>query len=85
MILVDYIGHLVSTESEEELHKFADELGLRRGHYQDSGGLLKHPHYDLTTGRMIDKARRFGAEYVTPQDLIRRAWWRKDVTKNQKR
>jgi len=81
MILVDFIGHLVSTESKEELHKFAEELGLRRGHYQDSGHLLKHPHYDLTTKAMIDKARRSGAEWVTPQDLVRRAWWReKDVT-----
>jgi len=77
MILVDYIGHLVSTESEEELHKFAgEELGLRRGHYQDSGSILRHPHYDLTTSRMVDKARRLGAEWVTPRDLIVRAWWR---------
>lgn len=75
-ILVDFIGHLTSTESEDELHAFAQELGLRRGHYQNEGYILKHPHYDLTTHKMINKARKQGAEWVTPQDLIRRSWWK---------
>lgn len=75
-ILVDFIGHMTSTKSEDELHAFADELGLRRGHYQTEGALLKHPHYDLTTTRMRNKARKQGSEVVTPQDLIRRSWWK---------
>ena len=77
MILVDFIGHMVSTESEEELRKFADGLGMQRGWYQNEGTLLKHPHYDLTSGRMIDKALRLGAEQVSPARLIREAWWSK--------
>lgn len=78
MILIDFVGHLVSTESEEELHEFAMmKLGLDRQHYQNSGKLLKHPHYDLTTTLKIDQAKEHGAEWVTPQDLVRRAWWRK--------
>ena len=78
MILVDFIGHLVSTESEKELHDFAMmQLGLDRQWYQDSGPNLKHPHYDLTTTLKVNQAREHGAEWVTPQDLIRRAWWRK--------
>lgn len=77
MIIVDFAGHMVSTENEEELHDFADGLGMRRSWYQDEGPLLKHPHYDLTTGQMIDKALKQGAEQVTPQGLIRRAWWGK--------
>lgn len=78
MILVDFIGHLISTESEEELHEFAlIKLGLDRQWYQDSGKLLKHPHYDLTTFSMIEQAIAHGAEHVTPQDLVRRSWWRK--------
>jgi len=79
MILVDFIGHLMSTENEEELHKFAEErLGLRRGWFQMSDASLKHPHYDLTTSRMIDKAIRSGAIQVSPAELIRRAWWKGD-------
>lgn len=77
MILVDFIGHMVSTENEEQLHKFARELGMRRGWYQDGGGLLRHPHYDLITSHMIDKALGMGAVQVSPAELVRRAWWRK--------
>jgi len=78
MILVDFIGHMVSTESEEELHRFAGEkLNMKRSWYQESHSLLKHPHYDLTSTLMIDKALRMGAEQVSPAELIRRAWWAK--------
>ena len=77
-ILIDFIGHLVSTESEKELHDFAlMKLGLDRQWYQDSGVSLKHPHYDLTSHLKITQAREHGAEWATPQDLVRRAWWRK--------
>jgi len=79
MILVDFVGHLVSTESEEELHEFAlMKLGLDKQWYQNSGKLLKHPHYDLTTFSKIEHAKANGAESVSPQDLIRRAWWRSE-------
>ena len=77
MILVDYIGHMISTKDEEELHKFADELGLKRGWFQSEGLGIKHPHYDLTSSRMIEKALRLGAEQVSPGELVRRAWWSK--------
>lgn len=78
MILVDYIGHIVSDKDEEELHKFAlEKLSMKKSWFQASGALLKHPHYDLTSTRMRDKATEEGAELVTPQDLLRRAYWRK--------
>lgn len=73
MILVDYIGHMVSTDDEKELHDFARRLGLKRSWYQDK----VRPHYDLTTNGAINRARRRGAELVTPQALVRRAWWNK--------
>ena len=77
MILVDFVGHLSSTESEKELHDFAlMKLGLDRQWYRDSGKLLKHPHYDLASHNMINQAREHGADWVTPQDLIRRSWWK---------
>jgi len=77
MILVDYAGHMTSTESEEELHAFATEqLNMKKSYYQNSSCTLKHPHYDLMTSQMIDKAKELGAVWVSPQDLVRRAWWR---------
>lgn len=79
MLLVDFMGHLVSDESEEELHRFAKEkLSMKRSWYQNSTTTLKHPHYDLTTHWMIEKAKELGAEWVTPQDLVRRAYWSKE-------
>lgn len=78
MILVDFTDHMVSTESVEELHEFAlMKLGLDRQWFQNSGKLLKHPHYDLTTFSKREQAIAHGAQLVSPQDLIRRAWWRK--------
>lgn len=73
MILIDKIGHMVATESEEELHAFARKLGLKYRWYQSS----RHPHYDLTTQRIINKAIIYGAELVTPFEIMRRAWWSK--------
>lgn len=78
MILVDFAGHLVSTENEEELHEFAlMKLGLDKQWYQDKSVTLKHPHYDLTSFNKIEQAKEHGAEEVSPQELVRRAWWRK--------
>ena len=86
MILVDFIGHMVSDKDEKELHKFAEEeLGMKRSWYQtpSKGSLITKEfphygrHYDLTTSRMIDKALRLGAEQISPGELVRRAWWRK--------
>ena len=37
-------SHLLA-DSEEELHAFAERLGLRRAWYQGHG---RHPHYDVT-------------------------------------
>jgi len=79
MILVDYIGHLVSTESEEELHKFAlEQLHMKRAWYEEGGYAgFKHPHYDIIGQTMLQKALRLGAVQVPTRELIERAWWRK--------
>lgn len=74
MILVDWNGHMVSTDSEADLHAFACKLGLKRKWYQTT----HHPHYDLTTARMGCKAISMGAKNVSGQELIKRAWWHKD-------
>jgi hypothetical protein len=73
LILVDKIGHLVSEDSEEDLHEFAKKLGLKRSWYQDG----KHPHYDLTAKNKIYDAIAEGARRVSPRELVKRAWWNK--------
>lgn len=75
MILVDYHGHMVATESEIELHQFARKIGLKREWFQNSG---RFPHYDLTTKRKINKAIRMGATEVLIRDIRTRAWWAKE-------
>lgn len=68
MILTDGV-HLVSTDGEEELHRFAGRIGLRKKWFQGDNG---HPHYDLTTNRMANKAVDAGAYLTTARELIRR-------------
>jgi len=77
MIIIDFAGHMVSTDSEEELHAFADKLGMDRKWYQDRDRCCgwNHPHYDVFSLRLADKAISMGAEEVTSRELVERAWW----------
>ena len=79
MILVDYIGHMVSTESEEELHEFAlEKMDMKRTEYQEKGFAgFRHPHYDLLGQTLLRQAIGLGAEQVPTQALVKRAWWGK--------
>ena len=61
-------GHLVSDTSIEELHEFAENLGLRREWFQ----VKSIPHYDLT-GTVYELAIAQGAILVTSREIIRRA------------
>jgi menaquinone-dependent protoporphyrinogen IX oxidase len=71
-------GHLVSDTSIEELHTFAENLGMRREWFQ----CRSIPHYDLT-GERYDLALAMGAEPVSSRDLVRRAVrWNKTGTVN---
>jgi hypothetical protein len=71
-VLIDPIGHMVSTLSLKELHVFAWRIGLKWEWFQ---GPPQHriPHYDLTTARMIRKAIDAGAEVVQSRELVDRA------------
>src|SRR5262245_19727727 len=62
-------GHLVSDTSIEELHEFAESLGLRREWCQ----LKSIPHYDLT-GEEYDLALARGATLVSSREIVRRAF-----------
>lgn len=59
--------HLVA-DSLPELHRFAKQLGLRREWFQNHE---RHPHYDLTTARMVNKAMHYGAQKVSSKTIIR--------------
>lgn len=51
MIYTDGV-HLVVNGLQEELHRFAQSVGLKRKWFQDQSD---HPHYDITTPRMLKK------------------------------
>ena len=57
-------AHLVSDESHDELHAFAEQLGLPpRAFHRD--------HYDLPA-ELRDRALELGAEPVSSRELVRR-------------
>lgn len=74
MIYMDKIGHLISDASLEELHNFAQKLGLKREWFQEDSGKNNHDtrfkHYDLTTTRMRFKAESLGAICVSPRVIV---------------
>jgi hypothetical protein len=57
-------AHLVSDHSYEELHAFADALGLRRAAFQGD-------HYDIPA-ELRERAIELGAETVSSAELVRR-------------
>lgn len=73
MILTDG-SHLVSTESAQELHAFARQVGLKHGWYQAGH---RHPHYDVLSQRLMDRAYSLGAVNVSTRELLSSAWWAK--------
>jgi len=76
MILVDVFGHMIATESEEELHKFAKKIGLKREWFQQpKKPLMRHAHYDLTTKTKLGYALDAGAKLREAKELLTSAWW----------
>lgn len=57
-------AHLVSDTSFDELHAFAEQLGIPRRAFQED-------HYDVPTDYR-DRAIALGAEAVTSRELVRR-------------
>jgi hypothetical protein len=57
-------AHLVSDESYDELHAFAEQLGIPRRAFQGD-------HYDVPT-EYRDRAIALGAEPVGSRELLRR-------------
>lgn len=67
MILTDGVHLMDSEDNLIELHKFAKQLGLKKEWFQSH---RHHPHYDLTTGRMMRKAVYMGAKVVSRRELV---------------
>ena len=65
----DRWSHLVA-DSEEELHAFADRMGMRRAWFQDRPGRPHHAHYDLPE-RARAEAVAQGAVEISWRDLGR--------------
>ncbi|MFI6889936.1 DUF4031 domain-containing protein [Streptosporangium canum] len=62
--------HLFSDTSDEELHAFAAQLGLRRSYFQKPNGSLQtHRHYDVTEG-VRARAVALGAVEITRRAYV---------------
>ncbi len=68
MILTDGV-HLVSDDSLDELHVFADCIGLARRRFH--GVRRGHPHYDQKPN-LRGRALVYGAREVETRELVRR-------------
>jgi len=75
VIIYDHWGHMVSTESAQELHDFARAIGLGELLYHANGREEYHAHYDLLSWRLRERARLLGAVKVRARELVERAWW----------
>lgn len=64
MIYTD--GKILVGTHEEELHQFAESIGLKRSWYQDQDG---KPHYDLFSGSIKQKAIGAGAVLVPSKTI----------------
>ncbi len=64
MVYTDKI-HLVA-DTLEELHQFADAIGLNRQWFQNHS---RHPHYDLWGSRLRDALKR-GAVIVSSREVV---------------
>jgi hypothetical protein len=64
--------HLATDGDLNELHDFAESIGLKRHYYH---GVRKgHPHYDLLNRIRLRDAIAKGAIYVTTKELIERCY-----------
>jgi hypothetical protein len=66
--------HLITDGEIEELHLFAESIGLKREYFQKS----IVPHYDLTPGRRIQAVKKGAIEKPTRElSPLRLAWMKR--------
>jgi hypothetical protein len=61
--------HIVSDSSIQELHEFADKTGINRRWFHPS---IRHPHYDVLSGTVLDKVVKNGAVMVSSRELVKK-------------
>lgn len=66
-VYLDTQGHLIA-DSRDELHAFAQRIGLRRRWFQDRTRLW---HYDVMSHRVREIALRRGAVSISPRETVR--------------
>jgi hypothetical protein len=65
MVFTDGI-HLMANDLDE-LHSFAKSIGLQRRWFQNR---LRHPHYDLISKIIVQRALEKGAIKTTTRDML---------------
>ena len=61
--------HLIAS-SIEELHQFAETVGLHRCYYRNPRK-KRHPHYDIMSEKMRKKIFEHGVELVTDRTIVK--------------
>jgi hypothetical protein len=74
MIYTDGLHLVTDSRDLEELHQFAELIGLKRRWFQDH---KRHPHYDTLSGSVKKRAAEAGAKRVTSKEIVQimRAVW----------
>ena len=67
MVYTDGV-HMIAT-TVEELHTFAEKIGVHRCYYRNPRK-KRHPHYDLMTKKAIKAAFDNGAEFATDRQIV---------------
>lgn len=75
--------HLMSDDLDpEELHRFAERLGLRRGYFQHKPGRPAYDHYDVTLGKRA-RAITLGATAIDRDGMIELMRVRRDKARER--
>lgn len=61
--------HLIAS-SIEELHQFAEKIGLHRCYYRNPRK-KRHPHYDIMTVEVHEKVFEYGAQLATDKEIVK--------------
>lgn len=66
MIYYDSMRHLVSDTSLEELHEFAQSVGIKRCWFDSNPA---HPHYDIPK-KLVRAVEKSSAVKVKPREIL---------------
>lgn len=61
----------LTADTIEELHLFAESIGMKRAWFQKGGGWREIPHYDLTAGKRKAAVSK-GAVELSRNEMVER-------------